>query len=327
MNPFASLLIWAGICAGFLITGLLICHTLMAIVRLALAWHLPPAIDLLLDRLSTAAWARSPWEPVLRGLRLCLPWPWPWRLERAARQVSAGVGPTDLLRHGSLLPKALREQAAQALAQGPDAFAMWCTSVRSGSGASSNLVRQGAFLLAEFTAVALFTYFMIIVVMPKFEMILRELGIQNPPFLTFMTWLGHYGWAPAIIIALLALGLAALGLSLLWRRKRRLAAAYLLLSGSQARLPEAALGTADGRRDISPTFAELCATKGWQADSPVALMRAVIRAERRRRRLAAWLPAVVAALGPLVLAIPVGAVVLGTMQILITILYQIETPS
>lgn len=330
MNGIPSLLLFVGIAAGNLIAGLLIWHTLIAIVRLTLAWYLPHTIDLLLERLSAATRAREPWEPVLRSLRLCLPWPWPWRLEGSARQLSAGLAPADLLRFGSLLPKVLRTQAGQALSQGPEAFTAWCASVRSEAATSTILVRHVSFLLAELTAVAVVTYFMTVIVFPKFEQILREYSLPAPSFMVYTRWLEHYGMALVIVILLVAVALAAVGLALLWRRKKRHAAACLLLSGCQARLPEAALSTDSTAPDgsgIPHSFAELCAASGWQADSPLALTRAVNRAEIRGRRMAAWLPAVFAALGPLLLAIPVGALVLGTMQILITIMYQIETSS
>lgn len=327
MNALYPLLIFIGIGAGILIAGLLMWHILMAIVRLVLAWYLPHAIDLLLERLTAATRARAPWEPVLRSLRLSLPWPWPWRLERAASQLSAGLSPADLLRTGSLLPKALRVQAAQALSQGPEAFALWGTSVRSRAGNSGKLVQQASALLAEIAAVGLVTYFMIDVIFPKFEQVMRELHISSPPLLMVATWLQHYGWAVVSLVLVTAIALAAFALALMWQRKRRIAAAYLLLNGSQARLPEAALHSGGSDSGSPHTFADICAANGWQADSPLALTRAVQRAELRRQRLAAWLPAVVAAVVPLVIALPVGVLVLGTMQMLLSILYQIETPS
>ena len=327
MNALYLLLNFIGIGAGILIAGLLMWHMLMAIVRLVLAWYLPQVIDLLLERLAAAVRARAPWDPVLRSLRLCLPWPWPLRLERAASQLGAGLSPADLLRSGSLLPKALRAQAAQALSQGPEAFAIWCTSVRSRAGQSGKLVQQSSTLLAEIAAVGVVTYFMTVVIFPRFEQVMRELHVPNPPLLMVATWLRHYGWVVVGVVLITAIALAAFALALMWQRKRRLAAAYLLLNGSQARLPEAALRSGGSDFGSPHTFADICTANGWLADSPLTLTRAVQRAELRRKRLAAWLPAVIAAVVPLVIAIPVGALVLGTMQMLLSILYQIETPS
>ena len=320
MGGLVSLLMTVGIIAGTLLGAMLAWHLLVAVVRLLLAWYTPAAVDLLLERLAAATVARRPWEPVLLGLRLTLPWPWPWRLLHATRQLQAGMPPTEVLARGRLLPAVLRAQSAQALAQGPEAFSQWTLAIRSQSSTSHVPVRQGTFLLAEFAAIIAVLQFMIIFIFPMWEKIILEIGMPQPLLLHCARWFAHYE-AP-VLLGLMAclIALAATALAWNWRHKRRLAAARLLLVGSAARVPEAALGVGDD-------FATVCAAAGWRADTPASLARAVIRADIRQQKRAAWLPALFAALGPLLLALPVGALVLGTMQVLITLLNQIEVSS
>lgn len=320
MNGILTLLLVVGICAGILLGGLLSWHVLVAVVRLLLAWYTPHAVDLLLERLAEATVARQPWEPVLRGLRLPLPWPWPWRLQHAANQLQAGRSPAEVLAHGRLLPASLRAQAVRALDQGPEIFYQWSLAVRSQMPTSPVLVRQGTFLLAELVAIIVLLHFMIIVIFPQWERIILELGMAQPLMLRGARWFAHYEAPVLLAVMACVIAVAAAALAWSWRQKRRTAAARLLLVGSAARLPEAALGASDD-------FATVCAAAGWRADTPAALARAVIRADIRQQRRAAWLPALFAALGPLLLALPVGALVLGTMQLLITLLNQIEVSS
>ena len=84
-----------------------------------------------------------------------------------------------------------------------------------------------------------------------------------------------------------------------------------------ARLPEAALGADTG-------FAALCATVGWKAATPAELARALARDDLREAQRAAWMPSLLASLAPVVVALPIGALIIGTMQLLISFLTQFE---
>ena len=137
-----SVLLFAGGIVLALLAGLVCWQALVAASRLALAAHTAPALDLLLSRLSAATRSSGDWRPVLHGMRLELPWPWPWRLRRAAEQLAAGLPPADMLAGSSLLPRCLRDQAAQALRQGPDSFAQWCAAVSGHAPAHPLAIRQ-----------------------------------------------------------------------------------------------------------------------------------------------------------------------------------------
>lgn len=316
MDHIPAVLLIAGAAIGWLLAALLVWQLAMAIVRLVLAAHTPESVSLLLGRLAVAVRSGTPMAPVLRGLRLQLPWPWPWRLGRAAVRLEAGDDAAEVLATSGLLPSALRQQAAAAMRQGPDAFATWCTAV-AGRGSRNPLgVRQLAFVLAEVAGMLGVFHFLAVFIFPKFEMIFRDLGLAPTPVFA-LAW-RLLQWEPYIIFAVVA---AAAGcwlglLTLRWRRRRRLAAARLLLIGAAARLPEAALG--------GGSYSALCAAAGWQAETPAGLARAVSRAEDAEALRAAWLPALVAAAAPILAAIPVALMTIGIMHMLLSILYQVE---
>ena len=320
MSGIASSLLLVAGTGGAVLGGLIVWQLLTAIVRLVLAWHTPAAVGQLLDRLGAATRAHRSWEPELRALRLRLPWPWPWRLERAAQRLTAGMAPGEVLARSRLLPAPLRDQAAQALAQGPEAFSQWCIAVGNGVPATQALMRQGTSLLVEFAAVLAIVHFLSVVVFPKWQLIARDLGTPPLALLRYVDWFVRFEVPVLLALAAIVVALAAAILAWNWRQRRRFAAARLLLVGSLARLPEAGLGTAGD-------FASLCHAAGWQADSPTELARVVARAEIRQRVRASWLPAICGGIGPLLLALPVGALVIGTMQMLIAILMQIEASS
>lgn len=315
-----ELLVFTGCTVGVLL-GLLVCwQLLLAIVRLVLAAHTTTAVSLLLARLGAAVREGRSWEPVLRGLRLEMPWPWPWRLGRAVESLQAGTPPAEVLAGSGLLPASLRAQAAQALHQGPAAFAQWCDAVADRAPPNPLAVRQQAFLLAECAAVLAVLWFMSTFIFPKFEQILWELGVPPPPLLRICGSLQDYTLPCIVGIVTVAATLWSVGLAAAWRRRRRQAAGRLLLAGSIARLPEAALGGAGG-------FAELCAAAGWRAGDPAGLARQLARAETRDALRRAWLPSVLAAVTPLVAAIPVGLMIIGMMQVILRILTSIEVQS
>jgi hypothetical protein len=320
MNQIPPLLAVVGTMTGILLALVICWQVFIAIMRLVLVARTTSAVSLLLARLASAVREGRTWEPVLRGLRLEMAWPWPWRLGRAADRLAAGVPPGEVLVTSGLLPASLRTQAAQALSQGPTAFAQWCTAIADREPANPLAVRQQAFLLAECTAIVGVLWFMAIFIVPKFEQILRDLGVQAPPVLAAFVALIPY--ALPLLVGLVLTGVAgwSIVLAMGWYRRRRHAAARLLLSGSVARLPEAALGPAGG-------FAELCAAVGWQAADPAELARCLAREEGRDALRNAWLPALVAALAPIIAAIPIGLVVIGIMQVFVAILTSIEIQS
>ena len=306
-----------GTAVGALLGLLLVWQALVAIGRLILASHSTAMVSLLLERLSAAVREGRTWGPVLRGLRLEMPWPWPWRLGRAADQMEAGMLPAEVLATSSLLPSGLRVQAAQALHQGPGAFAQWCAAIADRERANPLLIRQQAFLLAEGAAVVGMLWFLSVFILPKFDMMLLDLAIPPPPML--VAWHGLLPLPTPLLVAAIAAGMIlwSLVLARRWRRRRRQAAARLLLAGSLARLPEAALGAAGG-------FTELCAAAGWQATDPAELARRLADEERRDAMRQAWLPSLAAAFAPVVVAVPIGMVVIGIMQILVSLITSVE---
>ena len=317
MRDLVSILMVVGSAVGVLLGILISWQALVAVSRLILATHSTSAVSLLLARLSAAVREGRTWEPVLRGLRLEMPWPWPWRLGRAADHVAAGMLPAEVLATSGLLPAGLRAQAAQALHQGPGAFAQWCAAIADRERANPLAVRQQAFLMAEGAAVVAMLWFLSTFILPKFEWIMRDLGLPAPPLLAAFNHLLPFA-VPLLFAGIVAaMAGCSLVLAVRWRRRRRQAAARLLLAGSLARLPEAALGSAGG-------FAELSAAAGWQAADPADLARRLADEERRESMRNAWLPSLVAAFAPVVAAVPIGMVVIGIMQLLLSLLASVE---
>ena len=317
MRDIVALFMVVGSTVGVLLGILVSWQALVAVTRLILATHSTSAVSLLLARLSAAVQDGRTWGPVLRGLRLEMPWPWPWRLGRAADHLEAGMLPAEVLATSSLLPSGLRAQAAQALHQGPGAFAQWCTAIADREQANPLAVRQQAFLLAEGAAVVGMLWFLSTFILPKFEWILRDLGLPAPPLLAAFNSLLPYAIPLLVAAVAAAMTIWSLVLAMRWRRRRRQAAARLLLAGSLARLPEAALGAAGG-------FSELCASAGWQATDPADLARRLAVEERSEAMRNAWLPSLVAAFAPVIAAIPIGLVVIGIMQLLLSLLASVE---
>ena len=320
-GPGATGLVVYGVITFFMWICLLIPQVVMATVRLLLGLRLPGEYGLVFHRLAEATRYQQPWPEVLMGLRLLLPWPWPYRLRRAAEQLSSGTAPENVLAESSLLPRSLRAQAAQALRQGPATFIAWCESLDATSQRQSRWSQNALIMGIEFLVSLLIIHFMMGAIFPKFLMIYSELGVQatlsQVQFLREMTT-----WEAPILggLALVLIFGALFVHHLCWRNARRLQAGHLILRGTEAGVPEAALGTGDG-------FTAICQTAGWLATTPRELARAVRRAEWNLARRAAWLPAVVAALFPVVLAIPVGAMVIGIMRLLILLVYQVgDTP-
>jgi hypothetical protein len=320
MRDIISLLMFFASTVGALLGLLLAWQALVAIGRLILASHSTAMVSLLLERLSAAMREGRTWGPALRGLRLEMPWPWPWRLGRAADQMEAGMLPAEVLATSSLLPTGLRAQAAQALHQGPGAFAQWCAAIAARERTNPLIIRQQAFLLAEGAAVVGMLCFLSVFILPKFEQIMLDLAIPPPPML--VAWQCLLPLATPLLAAAVAAGMIlwSLVLARRWRRRRRQAAARLLLAGSLARLPEAALGAAGG-------FTELCAAAGWQATDPAELARRLADEERRDAMRQAWLPSLAAAFAPVVVAVPIGLVVIGIMQILVSLITSVEAQS
>ncbi|MEK7412961.1 MAG: hypothetical protein AAB263_06565, partial [Planctomycetota bacterium] len=280
----------------------------------------PNTVALLLGRLSDATRQQRPWAPVLRGLRLEMPWPWPFRLGKAADGLAAGQDAADVLASSNLLPSSLRTQAAQALRQGPEAFMQWCTAITRGSTTNPLAVRQQAFLLAELAAIIALLHFLNVYIFPSFERMIRELNLTPPPLLVSMRWFAELEVPLLLGVISLVISVIIAVLTRRWQRRRRHAAARLLLIGSQARLPESALGNATA-------FPALCNAAGWRATTPAELARELARAEMGEAQRAAWLPSVLAAAAPLLAAIPIGLMIIGVMQMLLSILYQIEAQS
>lgn len=311
------MLVFAGSAAGILLGVLLSWHVLFATGRLIAGAHAGPAVSLLLARLAAATRAGRDWRGVLIGLRLELPWPWPWRLGHAAERLAAGEAPETVLASADLLPAPLRAQAAQAVRQGPSAFAAWCDSIAEQAAANPLAVRQQVFLVTEGLALAGLFWFLGVFIFPKFTVILADLGIKPPPLLLCADALAAW-WFELTCLGMLVWGALWAALSAWrWRRRRRLAAGRLLLAGCAASLPEAALGAPGD-------FAACCAAAGWTAADPASLARQVAVAERREAWRAAWLPALLAALAPLLAAIPVGLVVIGIMHLLVSIVMGLE---
>ena len=320
MGQYFPLLLMIGFGVGSLLALLLVWQAAVALIRQAFAAHTPLSVTILLLRLAEATKHHRPWEPVLRGLLLELPWPWPWRLAQAADRLQAGILPAEILVTSRLLPANLRAQAAQALGQGPDVFVHWCMAITRRSHDTQFSVRQGSFLLAELAAVMGMMHFLLICIYPAFEKIMRELNITAPGWTKAVNLLITWEIPGMLMMISLAVGGWMLTLAWRWQRRRHQAAAYLLLAGSSARLPETVLGSAGD-------FTALCQAAGWTATTPVELARAVRQAELKESQREAWLPAMVAALAPILAAIPIGALVIGIMHLLLTILYAIETSS
>lgn len=306
---------------GGLLAGLLLWHIFSAMIRLILTLHTLQSLGLVLSGLAQSTRTRQSWEPMLRGLCLQLPWPWPWRLRNAANQLSQGVDAASVLESSALLPESLRSQASQALRSSPAAFCTWCDGIAAHRSSSQLVVRHVTFMLSQGMASVAIIYFIAVVIMPKFEQMFLELGIQNSRLFSLIEWFVQ--WKILFLITLFWVVVATVGISAKWswRQRRQMMAGRLLVIGSAARMSEADLGTVAQQ---GMNFSELAAASGWKATSPKQLARVVVHQEFRQRQRATWLPAMCAAVSPIILAIPVGALVIGIMNLLITLMWHVE---
>ena len=301
---------------------LVIPQYVLGFIRLVFGLRTPGEYGLIFNRLAEATRKNRPWSEVLLRMRLVMPWPWPWRLKRIAEQIYEGTPPEHILAESTILPRMLRRQAVQALAMGPQSFAVWCEHMDASSRRQTRWSQHVIVAIFELLACLAVIHFIVMIIVSKFIQMIAEIetSIRFQNEIHFVKDLARWE-TPMLAIFAVTIIAASLGFGWFrWRSARRLQAGHLILRGTDAGLPEAALGTGDG-------FAAICRSAGWLATTPRELARAIQRAEWKLARRAAWLPAVVAALFPVVLAIPVGAMVIGIMRLLILLVYQVgDTP-
>jgi hypothetical protein len=178
--------------------------------------------------------------------------------------------------------------------------------------------------LAVFLLLLLTVLFIGIFIVPRFEMICRELG---QPLDARLLWLGHLppGWMVAVVGIV---GISAAWSAIMWwrwRSLRRLLAARVVLSGVAGGASEAELAVALAR-PVPPDFSSLMAGIGWPGiTDPLALSTAVAETEESDVRRLGWLRIALQITIPLLLAIPVWLIASGLFGALIQILTTVAS--
>lgn len=318
-NDFLSEMGMIAMLSILLLGGLVCWNALVALIRLIVTLHSRAVLAWVVERLAAAVRQRRPWSKELRGM--CLLLPWPWRLRNAAEQLDQGDEPAYVLETSSLLPKVLRMQAGSALRSSPEHFARWCDGLKAQPAIQAVAIRQLTFFIAQGVIMLAICGFIVVHIVPKIENILWQMGLPKARVFFVFEWM----WQWKYLFLIIVFWLVTLGVWLIsawqWRSTQRLTAGRLLVIGSLARIPEAALAS-----HVQPgtSFSAVAAAAQWTAATPEDLARKVAHAEFRARKKAAWLPALGVALAPIVLALPVGALVIAIMQVLISVVTQLE---
>jgi hypothetical protein len=244
---------------------------------------------------------------------------WSGRVARAIRQLE-GSAPTTLpqaLVRAGIVPAALGSSGEAARSVGPDALASWCEGW-AGDDACTETVRRALALSFWPTLVlGLVLSFIMVMIVPKFEQVMRELGIVNPSFhrlIEVVNTLSQWWWLLVPVGLAVAVALVALAMRWRWRRQERRLRGAIILRGAAAGLSEPALAASLADPSLAGAAAQggfpaLCRAVGWPAADPAGLARLLGRDQVRRARRHAWFATWVGIAQPLVLALPVALVV------------------
>lgn len=313
-----------------------------AVARLCLATPSRAAVRLIAGRLASTVAAHGDVGATLLGLQAQIRWPYPWRLRRAAAALS-GERPSTVvaaLLSARLLPRELAASAHSAEAAGPGDLARFFAELAGARHAvNSPWAALAPYLGVVLVAIASLT-FITMMILPKFEMIFKDLGVKLPArteaLLTLSRTAGR--WWPLLVMLMVGGGIG-LGVVLrhwTWGRVARRSRALAILAGVAGGESEATIATrlAAPSAPCAPQalavagaggdFRALCAACGWAAATPTALAAAVASEESRQRWRAAVGTIAVQILTPLALAIPVWFILSSIFAALVAVMDAID---
>lgn len=317
---------------GIALGGLLVAQGAWALFRW---WFLPPitgeTVSLVARSLGQAIRHGRSLDLALLGLQARLRWPLPRRIRRAARSLN-GPDPESLiptLVAAGVLPRDLAPTGRAAEALGPAALVRWLDGL---AGERTGAIAWWTPLLPPLLSVVggtILFFSAIVLYVPRFGAIIRELGLQMPSELAVLIEASK--WKVPLICA--ALGLLIMCIWLFntwrWRREAWYARGLLLTTGtahgiSEARLAELVthVGADPALRHAAAAgdFAGVARAAGWPCRDPLDLQRRYALALDRRLRHRRVLVISAQLLAPLILAVPVWIIVKAIMGTLILVM-------
>lgn len=271
-------------------------------------------------------------------------WPYPQRLRRCARLIESGTSTSliDTLAVCKLLPKALIPLGRVAESTSPQALQRFFARLTprvpaNGAGLAGVL---GPWLAAAGVMILVLT-FLNLAIFPKFELILKDLGIAPPKpmeaLITLTRWLSRYGiWLIPTLLVLASLAISGL-LVIRWRMRQRSRLGDLLLEGLAEGQPEsvlAELGTA-----IHPSRSNAlrqCADQGdlprllrlssFSASDAPSLVLTLHRRADRQDALVNMGILLVRIIAPICFGVVVGFISYAFHSCLIELLYRLAEP-
>ncbi len=294
--------------------GVLVGVALLALVALQATWaivrliFLPQAargaVQVVAGALARAVRDGAATSAALLSMQSRLRWPYPFRLRACARVLESGQA-TSLVRAAveyRVLPEACQGTGIAAEAVGPAALAGWLAGLAERR-QSTDWTRTGAFSISIVIAMVLIARAIAALIVPKWEAIMRDLGIPEPArfhaLVSVVGFIDAWWW----LVLLVALPMVVMSLALAsrwhWRRRQRQDRARVILAGIACGRAEAALA-----HDLQPAlptsqalaeaarsgdFTLLCRACGWIATTPAALTAAVESDRWRQARVeSAW---------------------------------------
>jgi hypothetical protein len=277
----------------------------------------------------------------LFALQPLMRWPYSWRLRDAAVDLREGASLIETLDRHRLLPRECVEVGRAAERSGARALGDWFASLAGPEPEARPQPVYGWSALPSAVLIVAVIRFFIAFIVPKFEMIFRDLGLElgrgMETTIAVARFLAH--WETLWWIALFVLSLVAMRLWSLawWAPLRRIQRGELLLAGTAAGKDEPTLAeelaasfarppSALRRAGADGDFPGLCRACGLSASTPSELAVAVMRARERRLRLVARLRLAAAVLAPLILAVPVwwfSTLVFGVLTRLVQALTEL----
>ncbi|MBA3687121.1 MAG: hypothetical protein H0W72_18020 [Planctomycetes bacterium] len=332
------------VAVGYALAIVIALQAAWAILRLLSPVHPRDAVRQIAAALADALRHQRLASDALIALQSQLRWPYPFRLRRA---IAALVRPEPLplveaLARANLMPPSVLATGRSAAASGLPAQIRWLEALagpvrtRAGLSGGSSTCIATALLLAWAVA------FLSVAVLPKFDMIFRDLGMRLPPLLAGMTAFTWFcvRWSGIVGPAVMATALLAIRAwtTWAWRRDQRFARGTLLVGGAAdgCSEPELAVALAEsltGRREAliaageRGDFPALARLAGWRASTPEQLAERVEHARWCEQRWRTRAQVVGQMLMPLLLAVPVGLLTIGIFQALTNIIVLLAESS
>lgn len=263
--------------------------------------------------------------------------PWCWRLARAGRSMSGGstICLADALAAERLLPRDVAAIGRVAYSLGPVAEERWLADLAA-DGGEPRMAPLIGYALATAAIVAAIVSFIAVFILPKWEAIMRDLSVPVDQSMQ-LSESGLVGLGIAVLLGILFVAAWAWWWWR-WRTVRHAVVGGLLAAATAAGAAEAEIAAAlaprlpsAGARRVEAAGAAgdwpgLCAAVGWRVKNHEDLNRALAAFERRRAWMATMVAACARIMVPLILAVPVFAVVHMIFGNLMRILYVVGGP-